>query len=99
MPVRLNLVTVALNRSLVTLTWTARQALLGRLQHVRENVGLRATFGAVDAAGSVELRPGQRAVLLLTLVTWALDPDGYEPIPQELLDLRDALIAEQHGGE
>ena len=72
---------------------------MGRLQHVRETVRLRATFGAGDAAGSIELRPGQRSALLRTLVTWVLDPDGYEPIPQELLELRDALIAEQHGGE
>ena len=29
-------------------------------------------------------------------LSWALDLDGHEPIPQELLDLRDALVADVH---
>jgi hypothetical protein len=47
----------------------------------------------------VELRPGQRTALLLVLKSWALDPDGYEPIPQEFLELRNALIADLHGDD
>ena len=42
---------------------------------------------------------GQRAALLLTLEGWSLDLDGYEAIPQDLLRLRDALIADLHEAE
>jgi hypothetical protein len=95
-PIRLDRVTVALNRGPVTLSWTARQALMARLQHVQENQQIRASFSAGDAS-RVQLRPGQRSALLLVLEVWSLDLDGYEPIPQDLLDLRDALIADWYG--
>ena len=97
MPARLHLVAVALNRNAVTLSWTARQALMRRLQHVQENAQIRATFSAGDASWRVQLRPGQRNALLRALDAWALDLDAYEPIPQDLLDLRNALIADLHG--
>lgn len=100
MPVRLNLAIVALNQDPLVISSTARQALLQRLQHVRETASLRASFSAVYPAVPVELRPGQRTALLLVLKSWALDPaDGYEPIPQELLELRNALIADLHGDD
>ncbi len=68
-----------------------------RFQHVQENAQLRATFSAGEATLRVQLRPGQRNALLRTLEAWSLDLDGYEPIPQDLLDLRNALIADLHG--
>ena len=97
MPARLHRVAVALNRSAVTLSWTSRQALMRRFQHVQENAQLRATFSAGEATLRVQLRPGQRNAVLRALEAWSLDLDGYEPIPQDLLDLRDALIADLHG--
>ncbi len=96
---RLNLATLALNQGPLILSSTARQVLLRRLQHVQENSHLRASFSAVYPAVPVELRPGQRTALLRVLESWALDLNGYEPIPQELLDLRDALIADLHRGK
>ena len=96
MPVRLNLGTVAINEVPLIISSTARQALLRRLQHVRETANLRASFSAVYPAVPVELRPGQRTALVRILESWALDLDGHEPIPQELLDLRDALVADVH---
>ena len=87
-------VAVALNGSPVTLSWTARQALMRRLQHVQETVRLRASFTVADAWPPVTLLPGQRTALLRVLEGWALDRDGYEPIPPELLEFRDALIAD-----
>ena len=87
-------VAVALHGSPVTLSWTARQALMRRLQHVQETVRLRASFTVADAWPPVTLLPGQRTALLRVLEEWALDLDGYEPIPQELLEFRDVLIAD-----
>ena len=91
-PVRFDRVDVALSRGSVILSWTARQALMRRLQHVQESVHIRASFSAGDEARSVQLRPGQCRALLRALDAWALDPDGYALIPQELLDLRNALL-------
>ena len=99
MPGRLHRVAVPLNRGPVILSWTARQALMRRLQHVQSNAQIRARFSAVGATRPVELRPGQRSALLRALEAWSLDLNGYEPIPQDLLNLRNALIADLHGGE
>ena len=99
MPVLLHRVAVALDQGPVIISWTARQALMRRLQHVQSNAQIRATFSAVGTSRPVELRPGQRTALLRALEAWSLDLDGYEPIPQDLLDLRDALIADLHGGD
>ena len=96
---RFDRVAVALNRGPVVLNWTARQALMRRLQHIQETAHIRASFSPVDAARPVELRLGQRALLLRALEAWALDPNGWEPIPQELLELRDALIADLRDSE
>jgi hypothetical protein len=93
-PMRFNSVIVALNESPVVLSWTARQALMRRLQHVQETVRIRASFTEADALRPVTLLPGQRAALLLVLEVWSLGLDGYEPIPPELLDLRHALLAD-----
>jgi hypothetical protein len=98
-PVRLTFATLALGRGPLVISSTARQALLRRLQHVHERSSLRASFSAVYPAVPVELRPGQRTALLFALDAWARDVDGYEQIPQELLDLRDALIADSRGSE
>ncbi len=98
MSVHLQGVAVVLNRGTTILSWTSRQALMRRLQHVHENAQLRATFSAGEATLRVQLRPGQRNALLRALEAWSLDPDAYEPIPQDLLDLRNALIADLLGG-
>ena len=91
---RFDLITVALNGNPVALSSSARQALMRRLQHVQETVRLRASFTVADAWRPVTLMPGQRAALLLVLEVWSLGPDDYEPIPRELLDLRNALLAD-----
>ncbi len=91
MPERLDTVTVALSRGDVTIGWDTRQALIARLQHVQSASNLRATFEAVGATTDVELNPAQRATLLGLLEEWALDHDTDEPIPPELIELRDAL--------
>ena len=95
---RLNIAAVTPNRP-VTLSRTARQALMRRLQHVQETAHLRASFSDVYPARPVVLSPGKRNALLRVLEAWALEFDGYEPIPQELLDLRNALFADLHGSE
>jgi hypothetical protein len=93
---RFDHVAIALNGNPVVLTWTGRQALLQRLQHVKENTQIRAAFSAGSASRPVQLRPAQRTALLLALEVWSVGLDGYEPIPQELLDLRSALLADLH---
>ena len=97
MPVPLHGVAVALNRGTTIISWTSRQALMRRLQHVQENAQLRAAFSAGEETLRVQLRPGQRSALLRALAAWTLDLDGYEPIPQDVLDLRNALIADLYG--
>jgi hypothetical protein len=93
---RLDRVTVALNRGNVVLTWTSRQVLMRRLQHVQETARLRVAFEAAGASTPVQLTGGQRTALLLTLEGWSLDLDGHEAMPQDLFALRDALIADLH---
>ena len=99
MPERLDCIIVALNSGPVTLTWDARQALMLRLQRVRENFRLRASFDAVGASRPVELTSNQRTTLLLTLENWALDLDTFEAISPELLELRDELIVDLHSAQ
>ena len=70
-----------------------------RRQHVHETAQLRATFDAVGASRAVELTGGQRTALLLTLEGWSLDLDGYEPIADELVEFRNALIADLHNAK
>ena len=91
MPDRLDQITVALSRGDVTLSWDTRQALMARLQHVQSTSNLRATFEAVGATRPVELNPAQRATLLGLLDEWSLGRDTDEAMPEELLELRNAL--------
>ena len=99
MPERLDRVTVPLNGGDVILTWDARQALMRRLQSVQETFRLRASFEAVGASHPVELTGGQRTALLLILEEWTLDLDGHEAMPQDLYELRNALITDLHDAE
>jgi hypothetical protein len=89
MPERLDMITIALQRGDVEITWDARQALLARLQHVNESSSLRAMFEAGGASRPVELNPAQRATLLGLLEEWPID--GADAMPGELNELRDAL--------
>ena len=98
MQVRNHRVVVALDRGPLVLSWAARQALMWRLQRGHSDAHIRASFTAADTSQPVELTAGQRAALLRTLVDWALEDDGYEAIPRELLKLRDALISDSDGG-
>ena len=93
---RLDRLTISLNGGDVILTWDVRQKLMARLQHVKTTARLRDSFEAVGATRPVDLNGGQRTALLLTLEGWSLDFDGYEPMPEGLHDLRNALIADLH---
>ena len=90
----LHKVVVELKGGPVVLGWPAYEALMGRLQHVRETVHLRAAFTASGTSWPIQLRPDQRGKLLLILEDWAFDLSGYEPIPEDLLGLREALAAD-----
>jgi hypothetical protein len=92
MPQSLDNITIALARGDVTVSSEARQALLARLQHVRDSTSLRAMLDpAVGATRPVELNPAQRATLLGLLDEWSLRRDDSAAMPAELDDLRDAL--------
>ena len=90
----LHAVVVELKSGPVVLSWPAYDALMRRLQHARETVQIRAAFTAAGTSWPVELRPGQRGALLLILEDWAFDLSGCEPIPEDLIDLREALAAD-----
>ncbi len=87
MPERLDTVTIALARRSVTISWEARQALLGRLQHVNSASSIRAAFAAGGASNLVELRSHQIVALQSVLVHW-------DEMPAELDALRDRLTDE-----
>ena len=87
-------VVIALDGGTVRLAWETRQALLARLQHIRETVRLRASFDAGGATGPVELNRGQRAALLAAIDEWARDGTSAQ-MPEELLPLRDALAEDR----
>ena len=88
MPERLDRVTIALNGGDVVLSWASREALMQRLQEVNESSQIRRSFTAVGASRPVALSPAQRADLTVILDQWL------QNLPDELLDLRNALIAD-----
>ena len=87
MPLNYRRVTVALDGSDAVLSWASREALMQRLQDMSERSHIRARFDP-DGASPVKLTPGQRARLLVIL------DDSPETMPQELLELREALITD-----
>jgi hypothetical protein len=89
MPHRLDRVTIALPTGDIAIRWYIREALLHRLQHIRENRGLRAAFTAARARWHVVLDEGRRAALHRALVDWSADG-----MPTELEELRDRLTDE-----
>jgi hypothetical protein len=91
MPERLDHVTVALSRGDVTIALEERQALSWRLSYVGEPAEIRTNFDAVGATRPVELNHGQRTALFAVLNEWSAGPEGYEPMPPGLHELRDAL--------
>ena len=91
MPDRLDRVTVALNRGDVFLSWASRGVLLERLRDVEERRLIRFSFTSVDGSLPVKLTPAQCADIIVVLDEW---PDT---LPQDLLEFRDALIADEHG--
>jgi hypothetical protein len=93
MPERLDRVTIAFPAGDVVVDWTTRDALMGRLQHVKTKVKLRDTFSSVGASRPVELSPVQKTTLLATLEEWLRD-GSYEPMPETLTPLREALLAD-----
>ena len=87
MPFRYRRVTVALDGGDAVLSWASREALMQRLQDISERYHIRSRFDP-DGASPVELTPAQRANLLVILDDW------HETMPQELLELRNALITD-----
>ena len=61
-----------------------------RLQEVRETREIRLSFTAVDGSRPVELNPAQCAALIVILGDWP------ETMPDDLLEFRNALIADLH---
>ena len=91
MPERLNRVTVALKVGEAVISWASRDALMQRLQETGERYNIRHSFNAVGASRPVELSPTQCADLVVILDDWP------ETMPQDLLELRNALIADLDG--
>jgi hypothetical protein len=89
MPHRLDRVTIALPNGDIAIRWYTRQALLHRLQDIRENRGLRAAFTAARATWHVALDEGRRVALRRALVDWS--DDG---MPVELHELLNKLTDE-----
>jgi hypothetical protein len=65
-----------------------------RCKAAHEVTQIRATFAAVGTSRPVTLKPRQRAELLRILDAWSSNGAGGEPMPEELLELRDALAHE-----
>ena len=86
-------VTIALDGAEVVLSWASRDALMQRLQEVRETREIRLSFTAFDGSRPVELNPGQRAVLIVILGDWP------ETMPDDLLEFQNALVADLHDSE
>ena len=92
MPDHLGHVTIALPGADLLLSGASRDALMQRLQKVREPHEIRLSFTDADGSRPVEIRPPQRAYLAAILNNW---PEA----PQDPPALRDALIADLHGRE
>ena len=88
MPERLDRVTIALNGGNVVITRASREALLQRLLDVHESRQIRLAFTAADGSHPVELSPAQRVELIVNLNDWL------ETMPEDLLEFRNALIAD-----
>ena len=81
-------VTIALDGAEVVLSRASHDALMQRLQEVRETHEIRLSFTAVDGSRPVELKPAQCAALIVILDDWP------ETLPDDLLELRNALITD-----
>ena len=62
-----------------------------RCKAAHEVTQIRATFAAVGTSRPVTLKPRE---LLRILDAWSSNGAGGEPMPEELLELRDALAHE-----
>src|SRR4051812_19235260 len=83
-------VTIAIQSGDVSITWAARQALMQRLQHLKELFRIRDSFETVDPTRPlVQLSQIQRFVLQQTLLDWSTDG-----MPAELNELLETLSAE-----
>jgi hypothetical protein len=88
MPERLDRVTIALGDRDAIVSWSTREALMARMQHF-DATELRGGFDAVGVTRPIELGPSQRDALLQVLEAWSRDE---HPMPNELVERRDALI-------
>lgn len=84
---------VWLNReTLVVLNGDSRELLMRRLQPVQSVwPQLSDEFGSAEGGVPLYLSGDHRRELLGTLEKWSLDADLDDPMPRDLLDLRDAL--------
>jgi hypothetical protein len=90
-------VTVALERDKsIALNLHAGAALVGRLRDVEETVWprLRDEFEEAGTSRPVFLASFQRVALLNALEDWSREVEGAAAMPRDLLDLRDALVAD-----
>jgi hypothetical protein len=77
-------VRIALPAGEVTIAWDARQALMRRLQHVKEGGRIRESFEAGRATPPVRLNQGQCDTLHRVLLDWP--NNGMPPDLRELAD-------------
>ena len=83
-------ITIAVASGEVSISWNARQALMQRLQDLKELFRIRDTFEAVGATRpSIQLTQIQRLVLQQALLDWSTNG-----MPAELGELLDTLTNE-----
>jgi hypothetical protein len=84
---RLDLVKVQLNRELIEVPWSSREALLVRLRAAEETDAIVQAFEAVGTSRPVTFKPEHKPVLLGAVEAW-LDEAGVPDVPAGILDLR-----------
>jgi hypothetical protein len=90
-------VTVALQRNRsVALNLDAGEALVDRLRDVQETVWprLRDEFEEAGTSRPVFLASFQRSALLSALEDWSRELEGDSAMPDDILELRNALVAD-----
>ena len=88
MPERIDHYTIVLDNPEEIVSLNTREALMAQMQRL-DATELREAFDAVGAGRPVDLGPSQRDALHQVLEVWSRDED---PMPNELVELRDALI-------
>lgn len=93
---RVNWVTVAYSRGLVSIPLASRDALIEELRPLDSSRRARAAFEAAGATAPVRLERDDVAQIVQIIEIWTRNAGGVKRLPEGIFELRNALIDDLH---